>query len=248
MGEISEFKFEERETLFVEVVLPLSLAKNYIYRIPFDLNDQIEVGKRVIVQFGKNKIYTALIKSISTTAPEIYEAKYIIDVVDRYPVVNPLQLKFWDWMMDYYVCNEGDVMSAALPTGLKLTSETIIVFREDAELDVEMLSEKEYAIVTALSTQHRLSVDDIMKLLGQKTVFPIIKSLIDKEIVYIAEEVVEKYKPLLKSFITLNDFYKEEENLKELFGILDRAPKQMDALLAYISLSKNRPDISKQEL
>jgi len=248
MGEISEFKFEERETLFVEVVLPLSLAKNYIYRIPFDLNDQIEVGKRVIVQFGKNKIYTALIKSISTTAPEIYEAKYIIDVVDRHPVVNPLQLKFWDWMMDYYVCNEGDVMSAALPTGLKLTSETIIVFREDAELDLELLSEKEYVIVTALSTQHRLSVDDIMKLLGQKTVFPIIKSLIDKEIVYIAEEVVEKYKPLLKSFITLNDFYKEEENLKELFAILDRAPKQMDALLAYISLSKNRSDIAKQEL
>src|SRR5690606_38924420 len=118
MQEVDQFDFAERETYFIEVILPLSLAKNYLYRIPYHLNDQIAVGKRVIVQFGKNKIYTALIKSIITTAPEVYEAKYIIDVVDQAPVVNAMQLKFWDWMADYYVCNEGEVMSAALPAGL----------------------------------------------------------------------------------------------------------------------------------
>jgi len=248
MQEFDTLGFEERETFFIEVILPLSLAKNYLYRIPYHLNDQIAVGKRVIVQFGKNKIYTALIKTISTTAPTVYEAKYIIDVVDRVPVVNPLQLQFWDWMTDYYVCNEGDVMSAALPAGLKLASETIIVLNETQNTEVITLTEKETLLLTVLESKKRLSIDDIVKLLGQKTVFPLIRSLIDKEMVYIAEEVVEKYKPLLKPFLILNPFYKEEGNLKALFGILEKAPKQLDALLSYINLAKKSPEVSKQEL
>lgn len=240
--------FEERETLFIEVVLPLSLAKNYTYRVPFDLNDQVAIGKRVVVQFGKNKIYTALIKNISTHAPEVYEAKYIIDVVDVHPVITEEQLALWEWMTAYYLCNEGDVMSAALPAGLKLASETIVVLKEDANPAGETFTEKEQTILDALRSRPRLTIDDVSALLGQKRVYPVINSLLGKGMLYIAEEVVEKYKPLLKSFIGLNPFYKEEEHLKELFEILERAPKQLNAFLAYLKLSKQQTLISKQEL
>lgn len=244
--------FKERETLFVEVILPLSLAKNYMYRVPFELNEQTEVGKRVVVQFGKNKIYTALIKSISQTAPEHYQAKYIIDVVDEHPIITPQQLQLWDWMTNYYLCNEGDVMSAALPTGLKLASETIIVLKEDNDSETEeseqVLTEKEAALITALNSQKRLTIDEVSVLLGQKTVYPIINSLIEKGLIYIAEEVVEKYKPLLKSFVSLNPFYQEEEHLKELFSILERAPKQLNALLTFIKLYRQQDLIPKQQL
>ncbi|RZK11758.1 MAG: primosomal protein N', partial [Flavobacterium sp.] len=85
--------FAERETLFVEVILPLSLAINYTYRVPFDLNDQIEIGKRVVVQFGKHKIYTALINNVTKVPPTVYEAKYILDVIDSSPSVTAAQLK-----------------------------------------------------------------------------------------------------------------------------------------------------------
>jgi primosomal protein N' (replication factor Y) len=248
MQEIDDLDFTERDTLFIEVILPLSLAKNYIYRVPFHLNELTAVGKRVIVQFGKNKIYTALIKSISHTAPELYQAKYIIDVIDEYPVVNPIQLKFWDWMTDYYLCNEGDVMSAALPAGLKLASETIIILREEISVEHLNVGDKEAILVTALQKNKRLTVDQISTLLGQKTVFPIIRSLLAKEVIYIAEEVVEKYKPLLKSYITLNPFYREEGNFRELFTVLERAPKQLDALLAFIKLSKSGAEVSRQQL
>lgn len=248
MQEFNDIDFTERDTLFIEVILPLSLSKNYIYRVPFHLNEHTAVGKRVIVQFGKNKIYTALIKSISQTAPALYQAKYIIDVIDEYPVVNATQLKFWEWMTDYYLCNEGDVMSAALPAGLKLASETIIILREDFSPEHIHVNDKEAILITALQKQKRLTVDQISALLGQKTVFPMIRSLLDKEIVYIAEEVVEKYRPLLKSFISLNPFYKEEGNLKQLFDVLERAPKQLDALLAYLKLSKQVAEVSRQQL
>ncbi|MCZ4245747.1 replication restart helicase PriA [Pedobacter punctiformis] len=239
--------FTERETLFVEVILPLSLAKNYTYRVPFDLNSQIEIGKRVVVQFGKHRIYTALINAISTKPPTAYEAKYIIDVIDAEPVITSNQLKFWNWMTQYYMCNEGDVMAAALPASLKLASETILILREDYNEDVT-LNDKEELIISALKKQQKLTVNDVSKLLGQKTVYPIINHLLDKELILVAEEVVQKYKPLLKSFIILNDFYTEEENLKQLFEILERAPKQLDALLTYIKLHKAGIPISKQQL
>lgn len=240
-------EFKERETLFVEVVLPLSLSKNYMYRVPFELNEHIAVGKRVVVQFGKNKIYTALVKSISQVAPEHYQAKYIIDVVDEHPIITTNQLQLWDWMTGYYLCNEGDVMSAALPTGLKLASETIIVRKDDEPVE-EVLTDKENILINALNNHKRLTIDDISALLGQKTVYPIINSLLEKDLIYIAEEVVEKYKPLLKSFVSLNAFYQEEENLKQLFEILERAPKQLNALLSYIKLYRQKNLIPKHQL
>jgi primosomal protein N' (replication factor Y) len=248
MQEELDLDFMERETLFVEVILPLSLSKNYIYRIPYQLNDYITIGKRVIVQFGKSKIYTALIKSIQTIAPEMYQAKYIIDVIDDKPLVTESQFIYWDWMTSYYLCNEGDVMAAAFPAGLKLASETIIILKEGISYSAEINSEKEIILLDVLQKQHRLTVDEIVKVLGQKTVFPIIKSLLDKEQVYVAEEVREKYKPLLKSYLSLNPVYKDEYHLKNLFEILERAPKQVDALLTLISLTKRVQEVSKQEL
>ena len=239
--------FSERETIFVEVVLPLSLAINYTYRVPFELNEVIAIGKRVVVQFGKHKIYTALVKSISTNPPEHYQAKYVIDVVDDYPVVTHKQFEFWEWITSYYLCNEGDVMAAALPTGLKLASETVLLLKEEQPEELE-LNDKEKLILEVLQKQHRISIDEVASLLGQKTVYPIVNSLIAKEVIVAAEEVVDKYKPLLKSFVKLNDFYLEEENLRQLFAQLEKAPKQLDALLGYLKLSKDKGYVPKNQL
>lgn len=239
--------FTERETLFVEVILPLSLAIRYTYRVPFELNNQVAVGKRVVVQFGKSKIYTALVAKITKDAPSIYEAKYLIDVVDEEPIVTPTQMLFWDWIKDYYLCNEGDVMAAALPASLKLASETIIVLKSNDEIEVP-LTEKEGLIMDALKAQQKLTISEVSKLLGQKTIYPIINNLLEKELILVAEEVAQKYKPLLKSFVSLSDFYNDQQNLKQLFYILEKAPKQLDALLAYLKLRKLDKPITKEQI
>ena len=243
----AETDFLERDTLFVEVILPLSLAINYTYRVPFELNDFVAVGKRVVVQFGKHKIYTALVKNIGKNPPEHYQAKYIIDVVDDDPVVTEKQFEFWNWITSYYLCNEGDVMSAALPTGLKLASETVLMLKDELPDSLD-LSDKEQIIFEVLNKQHRISIDEVAGLLGQKTVYPVINSLIAKEVIIAAEEVIDKYKPLLKSFVRLNDFYHEEPNLRKLFEQLEKAPKQLDALLAYLKLSKDKGFVAKNQL
>ena len=249
MLEFAEPHIAERKTLFVEVILPLAIAKNYTYRVPFELNDQVAVGKRVVVQFGKSKLYTAVLLSIGFQAPEKYEAKYLLDVLDDRPVVTAQQLHFWQWLADYYLCNIGEVMNAALPSALKLASETKVVLNKDAEIDRSTLNDREFLIVDALDLQPELTVGDIAKLLGQKTVMPILKSMFEKNIIHISEQVSERYKPRKRTFITLNPVYNNPDNLRELFPILEkRAPKQADALLAYIKLSRQQKKVTKNEL
>src|SRR5690606_30082930 len=137
-----------------------------------DLVSQVAVGKRAIVQFGKNRIYSALIYTISDQAPLRYEAKYVLDILDEYPLVNSHQFQLWEWMSAYYLCHLGDVMQAALPAALKLASETKIV-KGTVEVDRTELHEKEFLILEALDMVPELKVSDVVNLLGQKTVFPL---------------------------------------------------------------------------
>ncbi|HVW13721.1 MAG TPA: primosomal protein N' [Mucilaginibacter sp.] len=249
MLEFAEAQHTDRETLFVDVILPLAIAKNYTYRVPFQLNGDVSVGKRVVVQFGKSKLYTAIIASIGNRPPEKYEAKYLLDVLDEKPLVTEKQLQFWQWIADYYMCSLGEVMNAALPSALKLASETKIELNKDFTFDRSSLHDKEFLIADALELQPELTVGDIVKLLGQKTVMPILKSMFEKNIINISEEVSEKYKPRKKTFISLNPEYHSQDSLKELFTLLEkRAPKQADAVLAYIKLARTQKTISKNEL
>src|SRR3569833_1454997 len=249
MLEFADIQHTDRETLLVEVILPHAIARNYTYRVPFQLNEAVAVGKRVVVQFGKSKLYTAIIASIGNQAPAKYDAKYLFDILDDRPIVTEKQLQFWQWIADYYLCNMGEVMNAALPSALKLASETKIQLNKGFEFDKAALHDKEFMITEALELQDELTVGDIVKLLGQKTVMPILKSMFEKNIINISEEVSQRYKPRKKTFITLNPFYHNQDKLLELFPIIEKlTPKKADALLAYIKLSRTQKDISKAEL
>jgi primosomal protein N' (replication factor Y) len=249
MLEFNETQHTDRVTLFAEVILPLAISKNYTYRVPYELNNAVAVGKRVVVQFGKSKMYTAIINDITEVAPERYQAKYLMEVLDDRPVVTEQQLEFWKWLADYYLCNTGEVMAAALPAALKLASETRIMLNPEGEIDRSVLHDKEFLIVDALDIQPILTVSDIVKLLGQKIVMPVLKSMFDKNIIHISEEVSERYKPRKRSYIKLHSLYQDQDMLRELFVQLERrAPKQADAVLAYIKLAREQKIISKNDL
>ena len=99
----------DRITLFAEVLLPIPVPGTFTYRVPHTLNDAVRVGQRAVVQFGKTKIMSGLIMSISEKVPDV-EVKYLLDLLDDQPVVNDLQLRFWDWIKTYYLCHPGEVM------------------------------------------------------------------------------------------------------------------------------------------
>ncbi|MCO4820020.1 MAG: primosomal protein N', partial [Bacteroidetes bacterium] len=126
--------FNDYTSLYVKVLLPLSLPQEYTYRIPQEFNEEVAVGKRVMVQFGKKRIYAAIVVEIDNKPPEKYQAKYILAVLDDTPIVTEQQLEFWAWISRYYLCNWGEVMQAALPNALKLQSETLVELNLDTDL------------------------------------------------------------------------------------------------------------------
>ena len=237
-----------RETLFVDVILPLYIAKTYTYRVPAEWNDQVAVGKRVIVQFGRNKIYAGIIHQISTEPPLGYEAKYILNVIDQAPILEQGQLALWEWMSAYYMCYLGEVMQAALPAALKMASETKITASSREDLDRSALSDKAYLIMEALDVAGELSINDIIKLLGQNSVFPLLKKLFEDGYILISEEIKDRYVPKRKAVLRLAEHFQDGENLRVLLDSLNRAPKQQDAVLALMQLRKRQQEVSRQDL
>jgi primosomal protein N' (replication factor Y) len=244
-----------RTTLFVDVILPLAVPNLYTYRVPYEWNDLIIPGQRVIVQFGKGKLYSALVRVVHENPPKHYSAKYIESILDEQPIVNQKQFELWDWMSQYYMCTIGDVMIAALPGGLKLSSETKIVLSTEYKVQGEKtkLNDKEYLIIEALEIRNVLSLTDVSQIIEQKTVYPVIKTLIEKGIVILQEELKEKYKPKIESFVKITAYADDEENLKSIFSLLEKkAPKQLDVLMAYINLSKRyskeRQEVKKSDI
>lgn len=241
------------ETKFANVLLPLPLPGYFTYHVPGDFREMIAPGKRVVVPFGKKKIYTALVHEVLEENPSSFEPKSILSVIDDRPVVFPVQFRFWEWMASYYMCTPGEVMNAALPSGFKLASESMVCLNPEADLETADLNEKEIMIVEALLSQKKLPVNAIADLLDQRKIIPIIHTLIDKGIVVAEEKLEEKYKPLRQTFIRLGKEYEDEEKLKAIFDELSkRAFKQLQALMVFLSLTREASvkamDVRKSDL
>lgn len=228
----------DRKTYFADIILPLAVPQYYTYRVPMELNESIAIGMRAIVQFGKARLYTGIVRKIHEVAPAHYEAKYMEGLLDDRAIVTEGQMQFWEWMAGYYCCTVGEVFVAALPGSLRLASETkIVLLSEESE---ESLSPKEQVILDALSARGTLTLAEVSELLHQKNVQPYIKSLIEKNRIAVEEELKFRYKPKYETVLELHDAYQDEENLKSLFAQLEndkRAIKRVDALLKFIQLS-----------
>jgi primosomal protein N' (replication factor Y) (superfamily II helicase) len=228
-----------QETKFADIIIPLAVPKLFTYRVPKEYNEQIMPGQRVVVQFGKSKLYTGIVRQLHTTAPSHYEAKYIDALLDDFPVVNQKQFALWEWMSNYYLCHIGEVMNAALPSGLKLVSETKILLYADLKDDYTSLNDDEFLIVQALENNNKiLSINDVCEILGRKNIYNTIKSLIEKNIIILEEELKEKYKPKTVSYVKLRSGFSDEKKLKEAFDLLGKAPKQLHTLMMFIQLSQ----------
>lgn len=228
----------ERVTLFADVVVPQALPVPLTYRVPFDWNNQVVIGLRVVVPLGKSKLITGIIKSLHSQPPQHYQAKYIDALLDERPLIHGRQLELWEWMANYYCCTLGDVMNAALPAGLKLSSETKFVLV--CEEDECVLSEREATIIRALRSRGSMTMDDISELLGLKQVQPYVKRLLDLVWIKSEEELKEKYKPKTLEFLALSQAYAQEQHLNQLFLDLEqrRAQKQVDALMLFLQLTQ----------
>lgn len=227
----------ERNTCFADLILPLALPNLYTYRIPHAWNGQVERGMRVIVQFGRSKLVTAIVYRVHETAPG-YTTKYIESLLDPGPVVNEKQLQLWDWLSSYYMCSRGEIMLAALPSGLRLSSETKIVRNPGYEGNGSELDDQAFLLFEALELREVITLQDAEQILEKKTVYPVIRKLIEAGAVSVQEEVKDRYRPKTETIVRLSPEADNEDRLRELFDDLEkRAYKQLELLMAFITLS-----------
>lgn len=230
-----------RQTFFADILLPVPLKGLFTYRVPEAMNGLLAEGMRAVVQFGQRRILTGIVVRLHETPPKDYQVKTILELIDNQPVTVPLQLKFWEWMSDYYLCTWGEVMNVALPAGLKLSSESRIQLNpafDASNLNPEDWSEKELLLIDALRQNEALSYSEAVQISGNKQIYSLLKSLLQKECILIFEELKERYKPKTVKKVRLHPHLRngDETNLISLLAKLSKSAKQEALLLKYLSL------------
>ena len=230
----------ERKTFFADILLPVPIHQVFTYRIPFELNDQLQFGVRVIVPFGRSKLLTGIVTEIHERIPEAYQAKFIEHVLDEFPIVTAKQFQFWKWISSYYMAPLGDVMNASLPANFKLSSESKVVLHPDFEND-QQLDEREQIIVDSLHANDQMDLKELSAVLGIKTIQPVIKKMIEKRIILSIEALNERFTPKSIVCYTLTDTFTDNELLTSFISGLESkasSRKQLEALLTVLSDGK----------
>ena len=220
---------------FADVILPLPLEGTFTYSLPKSFSSLVQVGCRIIVPFGTAKYYSAIVMKLHDNIPT-YTTKVALELLDSSPIVTTEQLKLWGWIAEFYLCTIGDVYKAALPGGLKLESESSVMYNEEFIAD-NTLSPFEEKIIQALEEQTEQTLSTLQRKTGIKNILAVIKRLLDKNAVRIKEEVKRTYKPKFATYIRLADSYFDESLFNETLTQLKRSVKQADLLLKYASLS-----------
>lgn len=238
---------------YADVILPLSLANSYTYRIPEDMVASVAVGCRVVVHFGKRRYYTAIVLEVHNRQPDAgVDVKEIYALLDASPILRRPQLRFWQWLSEYYLCKLGDVYKAALPSGLKLESETSVTCKEDFEAHFP-LRPAEQSVLDAFAGKEKLTVSELEKKTGLRNVVPTLSSLLSYGAIEVQEEMKRGFAPKMETFVRLAEAYRTDEALQEAFLLLKRARKQEMMLVCYLDLSHVlnpalAAELSKKEL
>ena len=224
--------------MFAEVILPLPLYSSFTYEVPEEFEPIIQMGSRVLVQFGKKKYYTGIVEYLHSTPPSGYEVKPLMAILDASPVVRFPQIKMWRWIADYYLCSVGEVFKAAVPTGLKPESETYISYNKEWELPSDRhLTEQEAVIIQLMEEKKRLRISEIENELKLKGSARIINHLLELGALEIDERVVEKYKPKKVAYVELCCQRSDNDLLHAYFDNVSRSRNQEKTLIAWLDLS-----------
>ena len=224
---------------YVDVILPVPLRKVFCYEVPADMVPEVKEGVRVCVPLGNGKLYAGIVRDVHHTAPENVQIKQVISVLDTEPVVNAVQLEFWRWMADYYLCTQGDVMACALPSGFKLDSETKLVLNPDFDGDVSGFDERQLDILSVLAQRGEMTMEEASRAASQAKVFPLVRGLREGGAVLVKEEIEQRYKPLEEMYIRWSEAYLGQPDAQHaLFDTVEKkhSSRQLDVLLAYMAM------------
>lgn len=229
--------------------MPLPLNAVFTYSVPEQMKERIAVGSRVIVPFGLRKRYTAIVISLTAARPEGFTVKPIEAVLDDSPVLIHPQLKFWQWMADYYMSAIGDVMRAALPAGLKVESETFLEVTPELDPAETPLTAEEALVVQVLTHNGRLMTSELGKKAGLgKDAERTVSRMIERNLLVVSEKIVERYRTLKETMVALPPEASSPGWRTAAFAAVKGAPRQENLLLAAMQLLNREAEVTKARL
>ncbi len=233
---------------YADIILPLNLPRLLTYGVPYEMQEQLRPGMRVEVSLGRNKLYSGIVAALHHHKPEGYEVKPIRSIIDEEPIVNDIQLQFWTWIAHYYMAAPGEVMQAALPAHLKLIGETRLQWRPQDEDVVYEWSDKAYPAAEMLEQRKEITISELRNLAGQHNFISVLNELLEQQVITIIDNLEPAYKPRTERVVTLAPAYQSDEPMHRLFDELQKAPRQLDLLMAYTELSIKNKTVRQQEL
>ena len=235
---------------YAQIILPLNLKGTFTYKIPDELLAQIQVGMRVLVPFGGKKIYTGIVAEIHDDKPETFIPKEIINILDDFPILPNEQIRFWNWLSEYYLCNLGEIYRFAFPSSLKLESETYLKLKPNITVDFENLDVNEMYLIQALEVRQLINLTEIEAFIPKKEIVKTIKSLIDLQYIEIDEKIAEKYKAKEIAYLRVDDDVIKNRKLAQILLELKRSPKQQELFLLLLEKQTENPEkpIKKSEI
>lgn len=233
---------------YAELILPLSVAGTFTYTIPDTILQDIKIGCRVEVEFGKKKHYAALVKAIHDV-PGYNKTKPILAIIDHEAIVNSKQLEFWEWLSNYYVCSLGEVMTAALPSLFKLASETrIYKLIEEADYPT-LLEDEEYLILEALELRNELSISEVQQIIQKSSILKLINRMVENRWIAAREKLEDKSEIPTVSWIRIPDHLKSDQHLlNELLNQIQKSERQSRSVLNYLQSKRTYDWIKRVEL
>jgi primosomal protein N' (replication factor Y) len=244
----SLFAQSPTDARYADVILPLSLPGLLTYGVPAEMQEGLQPGMRVEVSLGKNKYYSGIIARLHNEIPESYDVKPIRSIIDEVPVVSELQLRFWNWVAQYYASAPGEVMQAALPAHLKLSAETRLQWAPRHPGQHEWSYEATPA-VDALERRGAITISELRNLVGRKALITVLHELLNTESVIINDTLEPAFKRKTEKFVSLAPDYQTDGALQPLFAQLERAPRQLEALMSFLTLSaKQGPSVKQADI
>ncbi len=224
---------------YAEVLLPLPLTGFFTYKVPDMMAEAIRPGCRVVVPFGRTKFYTGIVAGLTPRRPEGFETKEISQLLDSEPIVRHPQMKFWEWIADYYLCSAGEVFRAAVPAGLKLESETVVEVNPDFEEDPgDRLGERDLLVMNAVRrVPKKATLAAVARETGFRNTSAIVARLVERDALMVSENLVERYKTRKIEMVEMAIERGDSAALHAAFDSVKGAPKQEKALLTLIELS-----------
>lgn len=231
--------------LMANIILPFPLNDTYTYYVPQAMEDNICVGQRVIVSFGAKRFFTGIVYSLGE-ASNVADLKPIAEIIDNKPIVSQNQLLYWRRLADYYICSLGDIMRLALPSALRLQSDTTVIINE--EITPDNLSDKESFVYSILQNKNGLKINDLAKQCDFRPL-PVLRTLFERNIVHFDETITERYREKTIDIVTPNFDIYDTELIDKTIATIRRAKKQIELLERIIALSLEYSDgIPKNKL